>query len=46
MFTKIAIVLAIIAGPASGALAAPKQSGSAPYWTFVLACNHQLGGGR
>jgi len=33
MFTKIAIGLAIIAGPASGALAAPKQSGSAPYWT-------------
>ena len=32
MFTKIAIALAIIAGTASGALAANKQNSSTPNW--------------
>ena len=32
MFTKIAIALAIIAGTASGALAANKQNNSPPNW--------------
>jgi len=32
MFTKIAIVLAIVAGPAAGAPAAPQQSNNAPSW--------------